>query len=112
MDLNKHIVTNDDKKPFHSSGFAFVANVDRVGAVANTSFDQRQQIDRNRQTIAGYQRSSVGSAYSVLRAKPATRIDMNRNNLGRSPSLQRHNSLAPAPRQFSEPSARTYNPYS
>jgi len=112
MDLNKHIVTNDDNKPLHSSGFAFVANGDRVGAVANTSFDQRQQIDRNRQTIAGYQRSSIGSAYSVLRAKPVNRVDLNRNSLGRNPSLQRHNSLAPAPRQFSEPSARTYNPYS
>ena len=71
MDLNKHIVTNSTSKPFHSSGFAEVANGNHFGAVSKTSFEQRRQIDRNRQAIQGYQRSAIGNAYGVLRAKPA-----------------------------------------
>lgn len=71
MDLNKHIVTNSTSKPFHSNGFADAANGNHFGAVSKTSFEQRRQIDRNRQAIQNYQRSSIGSTYGVLRVKPA-----------------------------------------
>jgi hypothetical protein len=70
MDLNKHIVTNNTVKPFHSNGFAEAANGNHFGATTSMSFEQRRQIDRNRQAVAGYQRSSIGNAYGTLRARP------------------------------------------
>ena len=97
MDLNKHIVTNDNSKPFHSNGFADAANSNHFGATTTESFEQRQQIDRNRQAIQNYQRSSIGNAYGVLRAKPAPVV---RNIvIGRS-----------APRMAPTP-LRRYNPF-
>ena len=71
MDLNKHIVTNSTSKPFHSHGFADAANGNHFGATTSESFEQRLRVDRNRQAIQNYQRSAVGKAYGVLRAKPA-----------------------------------------
>jgi hypothetical protein len=73
MDLNKHIVTNDTTKPFHSNGFAEAVNGNHFGATTSMSYEQRRQIDRNRQTIGNYQRSSIGNAYGTLRARPAAR---------------------------------------
>lgn len=70
MDLNKHIATNNTSKPFHSSGLAEAAFGDHLGAISNTSFEQRRQIDRNRQAIQNYQRSAVGNAYRALRTRP------------------------------------------
>ncbi len=104
MDLNKHIVTNDTGKPLHSNGYARVANGDRIGAAANVSFNQRQQIERNRQLVDGYHRSSIGNAYGVLRAKPAVAKDTTgRTSMRQRPSLQQHNSLDSKP--------QGYNPY-
>ena len=97
MDLNKHIVTNNTNKPFHSSGFAEAANGNHFGAVSKTSFEQRRQIDRNRQAIQNYQRSAVGNAYGVLRAKPAPVV--RHIVIGRSAPR-----VAPAP-------LRRYNPF-
>ena len=97
MDLNKHIVTNNTNKPFHSSGFAEAANGNHFGAVSKTSFEQRRQIDRNRQAIQNYQRSAVGNAYGVLRAKPVPVV--RHIVIGRS-----------APRATSAP-FRRYNPF-
>lgn len=71
MDLNKRIVKTDSGSPFHSNGFAQAANGNHFGAVSNMSFQQRRQIDRNRQAIQGYQRSAIGSTYGAMRAKPA-----------------------------------------
>lgn len=98
MDLNKHIVTNNSSKPFHSSGFAEAANSNHFGAVSKMSFEQRRQIDRNRQAIQNYQRSAVGNAYGVLRAKPAPVV--RHIVIGRSASR-----AAPA-------RPRRYNPFS
>lgn len=97
MDLNKHIVTNNTNKPFHSSGFAEAANGNHFGAVSKTSFEQRRQIDRNRQAIQNYQRSAVGNAYGVLRAKPVPVV--RHIVIGRSAPR-----AAPAP-------LRRYNPF-
>lgn len=70
MDLNKHIITNDTNKPFHSNGYAQIAVGNRVGSTSSKSFLQRQEIDRSRQIIRGYNRSTIGSSYGALRAKP------------------------------------------
>ncbi|HZJ34546.1 MAG TPA: hypothetical protein VFD55_00845 [Candidatus Angelobacter sp.] len=106
MDLNKHIVTNDTGKPFHSNGYARVMNGDRIGAAGNVSFEQRQQIERNRRLIDGYHRSSIGNAYGVLRAKSVVKDTTNlvdSTNTSQRPSLQQHNSLDSKP--------QGYNPY-
>jgi hypothetical protein len=97
MDLNKHIVTNNTSKPFHSNGFADAANSNHFGATTSESFAQRRQIDRNRQAIQNYQRSSIGNAYGVLRAKPAPIV--RHIAIGRS-----------APRATPVP-VRRYNPF-
>lgn len=111
MDLNKHIVTNDDSKPFHSNGYARVANGNRLGASAKVSFNQRQQINCNRQIIGGYSRSTTGSAYGVLRAKSVVKDATNRTGIRQRSSLQQRNNIGARPRHFSEPSPQSYNPY-
>jgi len=111
MDLNKHIVKNDDNKPFHSNGYANVASGDRLGSTDNISFNQRQQIEYNRRVVGGYNRSAIGSAYGALRAKPVTKDMIGRTSMRQRPSLQQHNNLNVGPRHFSEPMPRKYNPY-
>lgn len=104
MDLNKHIVTSDTNKPFHSSGYAQVATGNRLGSVANVSFNQRQQIDRNRRTIAGYNRSVIGSTYGALRAKPViTKDTASRTTVAQRPSTPITNTLTA--------NHQSYNPY-
>lgn len=112
MDLNKHIVKNDDNKPFHSNGYAQVASGNRLGSTASISFDQRQQIEYNRRVIGGYNRSAIGSLRNGLRAKPIERKVAGNINVQPRSSLQQHNSLNAGPRHFSEPPSRAYNPYS
>lgn len=108
MDLNKHIVKNDDNKPFHSNGFAQIASGNRVGSVGRVSFNQRQQINNNRRLVYGYSRSTIGNTYSALRPKP---IVNSTGNPQVGPSLQQHNSLPVSPPRFIEPAVRKYNPY-
>jgi hypothetical protein len=72
MDLNKHIVSNDTNKPFHSNGYARVATGNRVGSTSSETFLQRQRIDRSRQIIKGYNRSTIGSSYGAMRARPVS----------------------------------------
>ncbi len=109
LDLNKHIVKSDDNKPFHSNGFAQIAVGNRVGSVGNVSFSQRQQIDRERRLVYGYNRSAIGSAYGVARAAKTFIKSPNVNSAGQ-PLPQ--NSLRPAgPQHFTEPPARPYNPF-
>ena len=115
MDLNKHIVTDNNDKPFHSSGYAKVASGNRIGSVSHVSFGQRQQIDGNRSRVDLYKRSTIGNAYGVLRAKTITRPTIKPSVSGESNSkegsLQQFNSAAPAKGRFSEPGGRGYNPY-
>ena len=103
---------NNDDKPFHSSGYARVANGNRIGSVASVPFGQRQQIEKNRQKVDSYRRSTVGSAYGVLRAKryvkPTTPISDASNSLQKNNS---NNASSPVRRTFSEPGGRSYNPY-
>lgn len=112
MDLNKHLVEYDNTKLFHNSGFAVVANANHFGSTSDTSFDQRQQIERNRQLVASYQRSTLGNSHSVLRAKPVVRRVIRRSCMPQRPSLQLHNSISSVQRHFKEPPTRNYNPFS
>lgn len=114
MDLNKHIAKNDDNKPFHSNGYARVANGDRLGSTDKVSFNQRQQINYNRQFIGGYNSSAIGSSYinSSHCIKSTERGTISGSNMYQRLPLQQHNSLNVGPRRFNEPSSRKYNPYS
>lgn len=113
MDMNKHIVKNDDNKPFHSNGYAQTAGGDRIGSVSSESFDKRRQTDANRRIIAGYRRSAIGSSYSAAqRAKSivsenVARLGQNKDS-GQS-SLQNFNSGGQKTNLNIPP--RRYNPY-
>lgn len=111
MDLNQHIVKNDDNKPFHSNSYAVVANGDQIGSTSAISFEQRQVIDRNRLIINNYRRSTIGNSYGALRAKPVAENAINRTSIRQRSQLQQHNSLSAAPKRFTEPQSRTFNPY-
>ena len=104
LDMNKHIVKPDDSQPFHTSGYAVVANGDRIGSVSNISFERRQQIDQSRQKVGGYNRSAIGRARSELRARPvADSAFTNRNAINQSaPVMTRSAPIAPPPK---------YNPF-
>ena len=114
MNLNNHVIDDNDKKMFHSSGYARVANGNRIGSVANISFNQRQQIEHNRSTIGIYRRSSIGGAYGALEARRSIRPSINRApTANKDDSLQKFNSKnqANTQRKFIEPSPKSYNPY-
>ena len=104
MDLNKHIVTDANGSPFHSNGFACVNNPNRIGSTGSISFSKRQEIDKNRKLVYGYQRSAIGSSYGALRAnaiKPKTGVAFD------VMSRQRFNSTNSASNPI-----RKYNPFS
>lgn len=113
MDLNKHIITNnnDAGAHFHSSGYARVAFGDRVGSTTTESFGARRQIDSSRQLIKGYHRSAIGNSYSAVRAKPVdTSLPASTYSVNNRP-ISGPRFSAP-PRRFNEPTAQKYNPYS
>jgi hypothetical protein len=113
MDLNKHIVQNDDgKSPYHSHGYAKVANGERFGATSTVSFEQRLKMEQSRQTVDGYHRSNIGRSYGVLRAKSIGVDKLDRSKISTRPTKQEFNSRpVSGPRRFTEPSAPRYNPY-
>ncbi len=130
MDLNKHIYKNDNLKPFHSNGYAEVANSNHFGASSNTSFEQRNKINQNRQSVPGYRSSSIGSVPGgqVRESPTLNNRDRSTRALSRSQmqqlkqsnilsrtqlqQIQRsgNNFIVPT-RQFQEPASRRYNPY-
>jgi len=110
MDLNKHIAQPlGDKKPYHSSGYAVIANGDRIGSTSAVPFSQRLQVNESRQIVDVYHRSAIGRTYSNLKAKSIARdrVDIARLNRQRLSSSPSRGSV-----RFSEPSPRKYNPYS
>ncbi len=108
MDLNKYIVNPEPGKPFHSNGYANVANGGRIGSLSPTSFNDRQRIEQTRRAVGSYNRSIVGQAYGVQRAKTVTPGGSNQN--GVAPPLGM--GLPPATsRGFSEPSERPHDPF-
>lgn len=117
MDLNKHIVSDNTGKPFHSSGIARINRGDRLGVDTNVSFNQRQQINGNRRLINDYHSSAIGSTRSVLAARPVSpeavasrlRVPVRQPLQGPRNTTQ---GITIPPRSFNEPQTRGYNPYS
>lgn len=103
IDLNKHIVPDENNFKFHSNGIAKVNNGDHIGASSCMTFSQRQEVEKNRRLIYGYQRSAIGNSYSTIRAKPVIKtkdpeVSQNRqqyNTRGRiTPPIRKYNPYA------------------
>ena len=111
-------LVNDANKPFHSNGYAEVANGLSIGAASAETFQQRYRIDQNRKIIPQYRNSLIASAYD---SKPvsqpsdqqsprsssspvATRQAFNSGSDGTPSAKSRH-------KNFSEPGGRRYDPY-
>jgi len=117
MSLNK-FTNNLDNTPLHSSGYAEVAAGGSMGSVSSQSFAQRRQIERNRRAIGGYHTSRVATAHhrslqysgtDISQQRAEAAVDDVRPSYGAIRSIARPEV---APRQrFTEPPARTYNPY-
>lgn len=100
--------SEDKSKIFHSNDYARVASGNKIGATADVSFIQRQAIDKSRQIVSGYDRSTLGNSRSVLSAKKAD--DSAKNKPIVSPTI-------PNRQQFNSDSRSApskppkYNPY-
>lgn len=105
MDLNKHIVVDDNGSPFHSNCMANVVNGNHIGASGQMTFIRRQETDKNRRLIYGYQRSAIGSSYGAIRAKAITPEKTVNGDVIRS--RQRFNSRG----SINSTPARKYDPY-
>jgi hypothetical protein len=110
MDLNKHIVKNDDNAPLHSNGYAVVANGNRIGSTSGESFRQRQLVERNRRLVDNYRLSHIGNNRGILRSKQLNAVE--RGYAGTSHSVGDGRQNFSKPKSFNEPATRTYNPYS
>jgi len=119
MSLNK-FTNNLDNTPLHSSGYAEVAAGGSMGSVSSQSFAQRRQIERNRRAIGGYHTSRVATAHHRSLPYSTSDISQQRTETG-ADGLPRPGYSAPRPlarpqvsqprQRFSEPPARSYNPY-
>lgn len=110
MDLNQHIV-NHDENPFHSHGLAKVNNSEQIGSTTSTSFNQRLEIENNRQIVGSYAKSTIGNSRSFIRPKAVLKPDISTSRSQLNIPKQRTNKINVAPRGFTEPAGRTYNPF-
>ncbi len=114
MDLNQHIVKNENDNPLHSNGIARIDDSGRIGSVSNESFTQRMAIDGSRSLIGKYRGSFLGSQRGQMTIKkyvrPQPKIPAVR---GVDSKLQQYNSTHTTvpKRSFTEPQSRNYNPY-
>ena len=60
MKLSKFITNTDLREVAHTSGPAKAAFGGRLGSASDTTFNERQKIESNRKTIAGYGKSKLG----------------------------------------------------
>lgn len=98
-------------KPFHTSGYAEVANSGAIGSTNTQTFGQRYRIDRNRRAVRRYSDSYVGHGTPQGYARTTTaRQEGNAPRL--SPKLASRSSTSPPSRPtFIEPPGRGFNPY-
>jgi hypothetical protein len=110
-------LVNDANKPFHSNGYAEVANGLSIGAASAETFQQRYRIDQNRKLIQQYRNSLIASAYD---RKPVSRRPDQQTRRGSLPAATepgfRSGSDTNAGsklrhKNFSKPDSRHYDPY-
>jgi len=80
MKISK-FVNNPGEKPFHTSGYARVAQGNAMGVASTQSFAQRQRIEKNRQLIQQYRDSQVANG-SHLREELQRRLDAPQDTTG------------------------------
>jgi len=105
-----HRFINKPELPVHSSGYAKAAQGDRMGATSQQSYSSRLRKDKNRQVIAQYRQSKVGSQRVYSPAKPVdsdTAVSQSRA----VPPVQNVPPPVQKPGKFQEPPSRGYNPY-
>lgn len=117
MNISKFV--NDADKPFHSSGFAEVANGSQMGATSAESFDRRYQVDQNRKLVQKYRDSSLARTVvnrdiagqrtddSATQSQPSQTTKSSRQGFNATSAPK----LVIPPRRFSEPKGRNYNPF-
>jgi len=93
-------VTTPDSTPLHSSELA------GKGAPAPQSFTERRQLEKQRQTVGGYQQSLMANSYVQRgQVRPPVRQSSLTTPLPRQQAM-------PETQSFKEPPGRGYNPYS
>ena len=95
---------NQQGSTFHSSGI--VGDDSTMGATNAQSFEQRRQIEHNRQNINGYKHAGVLHSYRNGVRPTVTQRPASDNVAVRPPVV------APPRQSFKEPQVRRYNPYS
>lgn len=121
MRINRFVNNRDITKPFHSSGYARVANGDQLGATSPESFNTRLSIDKNRKTIRKYreslvaqgQKRPIASGDNVVYVMPTTPDNPRQKaNVRSLPAVERRPITPSVPRDlFREPPARNYDPF-
>lgn len=110
MNFRKPTINHHTDRPFHSSGYAQIANGGRIGSTDVTSYAMRRSVENNRRKISPYQRSILGNSRVILKLKQAKSLNFSDTNI-----------VAPSGRQafnvkqglsYVEPQGRNYNPYS
>lgn len=117
--MNIHTFSDQPEKPFHSSGYAEVAQGGQIGSTNTQTFGQRYKIDQNRSAVRKYRDSYVGQG--ALRDQGRSVVPLPaRKPMAERSSRQRFNaassSVQPiepvAKPTFREPPTRGYNPFS
>lgn len=102
-------------KPFHSSGYAEVAQGTSMGSTNAQSFGERYRVNMNRQHIQRYSDSHLANA-PFRRTVDSNEQDQNSSVTDRRRSVTQPKPIVIPPRtqqrpRFSEPTGRNYNPF-
>ncbi len=98
--------------PLHSSAYAKVAQGDTVGSTNAQTFQQRQELHRNRQEVRHYGASMIAQGHM----REETQMQQGVNPLRRpqrlgTPARPGVRPSLPPRQSFREPPGRGYNPY-
>jgi hypothetical protein len=121
--MNNDKSGSEPDKPFHSSGYAEVANSGSIGSTSSQTFGQRYSADQNRSIVRKYRDSHIGRGSLRHHSRkgaidPIVRVDSpipnSRQAQSAEGSTMKPISTPPTqPRQsFKEPPTRGFNPYS
>jgi hypothetical protein len=124
MNIDK-LNNNEPEKPFHSSGYAEVANGGSIGSTNSQTFNQRYAADQDRTFVRKYRDSHIargsmrhharnGVTDPFVRTEPTMPTSRQSDNASSSPVKPTSPSspvAPPARSSFREPPTRGFNPY-
>lgn len=108
--------TRKVEKPFHSSGYAEIANGTSIGSSSVQPFRERYHIEQNRRHVGRYGQSHLANVPFQQERRPlpgdgnSSRITARRGDLASKPIVIPPRVGGQGPR-FSEPHGRPYNPF-